>query len=43
MGKVVMAATELRAIDELPDLGLTMPTIFVWDQEPDVVEVDAGG
>jgi hypothetical protein len=30
-----MKATELRTIDQLPDLGLTIPTIFVWDQERD--------
>lgn len=31
--QAAMHATELRTVDELPDLGLIRPTIFVWDQE----------
>jgi hypothetical protein len=33
--QIAMKATELRSIDELPDLALTRPTVFVWDQECD--------
>jgi hypothetical protein len=38
--EVSMKTTELRTVDELPDLGLVVPTIFVWDQErePDRTE-----
>jgi hypothetical protein len=31
--QTAMKATELRTVEGLPDLGLTAPTIFVWDQE----------
>lgn len=31
--QTAIKATELRNVDRLPDLGLTAPTIFVWDQE----------
>jgi len=31
--QAAMHATELLTVDELPDLGLIRPTIFVWDQE----------
>jgi hypothetical protein len=33
--QTVMKATELRSVGDLPDLGLTRPTVFVWDQERD--------
>jgi len=33
--QTAMKAAELRAADELPDLGLTGPTVFIWDQECD--------
>jgi hypothetical protein len=31
--QAAMHATELLTVDELPDLGLISPTVFVWDQE----------
>ncbi len=33
--QTAMKATELSAAHDLPDLGLTAPTVFIWDQECD--------